>query len=100
MIKQLIIGDATHELASTRRILEGLSDEQMSWKPHDKSMTLVGLATHLINLLNWQIAILQYPAFDLATIPQRREALKKRADVLEDFDANIGKLIKLLDECD
>jgi len=100
MIKKLIVGDATHELAATRRILEGLSDEHMSWKPHDKSMTLGGLATHLINLLNWQIAIFQYPEFDLATVPQRREALKKRADVLEEFDANVGKLKKLLDKCD
>lgn len=79
MIKQLIVGNATHQLASTR-ILEGLSDEHMSWKPHDKSMTLGGLATHLINLRNWQIAIFQYLEFDLATVPQRRETLKKRAD--------------------
>ncbi|PFA14211.1 MULTISPECIES: DinB family protein [Bacillus cereus group] len=100
MIKQLIFGDATKELESTRRILERLPEEYMSWKPHDKSMTLEGLATHLINLLNWQIAIFQYPEFDLATVQQRRQPLKTRADILEEFDANVSKLGKLLDECD
>jgi len=100
MVKQLIIGDATNELATTRRVLERLPEEHMSWKPHEKSMTLGGLATHLINLLNWQIAIFQYPEFDLSTVPLRREPLNKRADVLGEFDANVGKFEKLLAECD
>ncbi|OBZ16374.1 DinB family protein [Bacillus sp. FJAT-26390] len=100
MVKQLIVGDATHELEITRRILERLPEEHMSWKPHEKSMTLGGLATHLINLLNWQIAIFQYLEFDLSTVPLRRKPLEKRADVLEEFDANVGKVEKLLTECD
>jgi uncharacterized damage-inducible protein DinB len=100
MVKQLIIGDATHELESTRRILERLPEEHMSWKPHEKSMTLGGLATHLINLLNWQIAIFQYLEFDLSSVPLRREPLAKRADILEEFDVNVSKVKKLLTECD
>ncbi|MCM3272814.1 DinB family protein [Paenibacillus elgii] len=100
MVKQLIVGDAMHELATTRRILERLPDEHMTWKPHVKSMTLGGLSTHLINLLNWQVAIFLYPEFDLATVPHRREALERREDVLEEFDTNVVKLEKLLAECD
>jgi uncharacterized damage-inducible protein DinB len=100
MVKQLIVGDAMSELATTRRVLERLPEEHMSWKPHEKSMTLGGLATHLINLMNWQIVILQQREFDLSTVPQRREPLDKRADVLEEFDANVGKFEKLLAECD
>ena len=52
MVKQLIVGDAMNELATTRRILERLSEEHMLWRPHEKSMPLGELATHLINLLN------------------------------------------------
>lgn len=100
MVKQLIVGDAMQELATTRRILERLPEEHMTWKPHVKSMTLGGLATHLINLLNWQVAIFLYPEFDLSTVPLRREALESREDVLEEFDANVVKLEKLLTECD
>ncbi|SFE12963.1 DinB family protein [Paenibacillus algorifonticola] len=100
MVKQLIIGDAKHELTNTRRILECLPEEYMTWKPHEKSMTMGGLATHLVNLLNWQIAIFLYPEFDLSTVPIRREALERREDVLEEFDTNVVKLEKLLAECD
>lgn len=100
MVKQLIIGDAMNELNSTRRILEQLPEEHMAWKPHDKSMTLGGLTTHLINVLNWQIAIFLYPEFDLASVPNRRIALERRGDVLEEFDTNVAKLEKLISECD
>jgi len=100
MVKQLILGDAKHELTATRRILERLPEANLTWKPHAKSMTLGGLATHLINLLNWQIAIFQYPEFDLSTVPFRREALDRREDVLEEFDANVAKLEQLLADCD
>ncbi|MBA2936961.1 DinB family protein [Paenibacillus sp. CGMCC 1.16610] len=100
MMKRLIVGDFMHELATTRRILERLPEEQMAWKPHVKSMTLSGLATHLINLLNWQVAIFLYPEFDLSTVPLRREPLERRDDMLEEFDANVVKLENLLAECD
>ncbi|WP_336785479.1 DinB family protein [Paenibacillus sp. MMO-177] len=100
MMKQLIVGDAEHELTNTRRILERLPDEHMAWKPHEKSMTLGGLATHLINLLNWQAAILLSPELDMSTVSGRREALQKREDVLAEYDANAAKIIGLIAECD
>lgn len=100
MLKHLIVGDAMHELANTRLILERLPQEHMSWKPHVKSMTLSGLATHLINLLNWQAAIFLYPEFDLSTSSLRREALERCEDILKEFDANVVKIEKLLAECD
>lgn len=100
MVKHLIIGDVAQEMASTRRILERIPDEHLSWRPHEKSMTLGGLATHLINLLNWQIAIFQYSEFDLSTVPFKREALAKGTDMLEEFDTNVSRLDKLISECD
>lgn len=100
MEKQLIIGDALNELAMTRRILTLLPEEKMTWRPHIKSMTLGGLATHLVNLLNWQMAILLYLELDLSTMPRQREALEKCEDLLQEFDANVAKLEKLLAESD
>lgn len=100
MEKQLIIGDALNELAMTRRVLTSLPDEKLTWRPHTKSMTLGGLATHLVNLLNWQMAILLYLELDLSTMPRQREALEKCEDLLQEFDANVAKLEKLLSESD
>lgn len=99
-MKQLIVGDVMQELANTRRLLERLPEEHLNWKPHDKSMTLGGLATHLVNLLNWQIGILQYAEFDLAAVPKRRDALASRSELLEEFNANVAKVNRLIAECE
>lgn len=48
MVKALIIGDVLQELAGTRRILEKLPQEHMTWKPHSKSMSLGGLVHILL----------------------------------------------------
>ena len=43
-IKDALLAEFDHEMATTRRLLERLPDEQLSWKPHEKSMSLGGLA--------------------------------------------------------
>lgn len=44
--------DLNLELVSTRRILEAVPDEHWSWKPHEKSMSLGGIANHLLDALH------------------------------------------------
>lgn len=68
-LKQLTLGDLQHELATTRRVLERVPDEHLSWKPHPKSWSLGALASHLANLLFWQTTMLQHDGFDLASAP-------------------------------
>ncbi|MEC0134334.1 MULTISPECIES: DinB family protein [Paenibacillus] len=96
MVKALIIGDVLQELAGTRRILEKLPQEHMTWKPHSKSMSLGGLATHLVNLLSWQSAILLYSEFDLATVAYRREALESPDAILQEFDLKAREIEELI----
>jgi len=38
------------EMASTRRMLEAVPQKEFGWKPHEKSMSLGRLATHLAEL--------------------------------------------------
>ena len=52
-IKEGLLADFDHEMGTTRKLLERLPDDKLSWKPHEKSMTLGGLATHLGNIPNW-----------------------------------------------
>lgn len=98
MVKELIVGDVLQELAGTRRMLENVPQEHMTWKPHDKSMSLGGLATHVVNLLGWQSAILLHAEFDLASAPPRREALESPAAVLQEFDTRAREIEKILTE--
>src|SRR6185503_7908420 len=57
-LKDGLLVEFDHEIGTTRKLLERLPDDKLAWKPHDKSMSLGGLATHLSNLPNWGAIIL------------------------------------------
>ena len=41
-IKDALLPEFDHEMATTRRVLERVPDMEFGWKPHEKSMTLGG----------------------------------------------------------
>lgn len=41
------------EMEATRRVLERVPTDRLDWKPHEKSMTLGRLATHVADLGRW-----------------------------------------------
>src|SRR5947207_10001635 len=44
-LKDTLLSEFDHEMGTTRRLLERLPDGELVWKPHEKSMTIGGLAT-------------------------------------------------------
>jgi uncharacterized damage-inducible protein DinB len=46
-IADALIGELEQEAATTRRVLERVPADKLSWKPHDKSMSLGQLALHI-----------------------------------------------------
>jgi len=84
--------DLEQELDSTRRLLATLPDEHFGWKPHEKSWALGELATHVTNLVRWQLAILQHDEFDMAATPPPRGSLPGRDALLAEFDASAAAL--------
>ena len=99
-IKDGILAEYDHEMATTRKLLERLPDDKLAWKPHDKSMTLGGLATHVSNLPNWGATILNDLSFDLADAPPNLEAKASRADILAAFDDSRARTRAALDRSD
>src|SRR5262252_8745912 len=86
-IKDGLLADFDHEMGTTRRLLERLPDDRLGWKPHPRSMTLGGLATHLSTIPQWGNTILDATAFDLAEAPPNAAEKTSRADILASFDA-------------
>ena len=84
-INQTILPEFDHEMANTRKSLERVPDNKLSFKPHQKSMALGALATHLATINQWTEAILGMDSFDVSTAPPTPE-LKSRAEILAAFD--------------
>jgi uncharacterized damage-inducible protein DinB len=99
-IKDALLAEYDHEMATTRRLLERIPDERLAWTPHEKSMSLGGLSTHLSNIPTWAGAILNDTSFDLAGAPPNLEAKASRAAVLDAFDANTSKTRAWMDRTD
>src|SRR6185369_11381367 len=85
-IKDGLLAEYDHEMGTTRKLLERLPDDRFSWKPHEKSMTLGGLSTHLANLPYWGDLILNRPLFDIAEAPPNLQPKESRAEGLACFD--------------
>jgi uncharacterized damage-inducible protein DinB len=98
-LRQVALGDFEHELRTTRRVLERVPDEHLGWKPHPKSMSLGELATHIANLIRWQIITVQQSEFDVASIPPIGGATS-RDEVLKSFDDHAATLQEALSTMD
>jgi uncharacterized damage-inducible protein DinB len=87
-------------MKNTRRVLERVPDDRLSWQPHPKSMSMGRLATHLAELANWGGTILGGDSFDIA--PPGGQGYKPRTaesrqEILDLFDANVAATRALLE---
>ena len=85
-----LLAEFDHEMSVTRRMLERVPDASFAWKPHEKSFSLGGLATHLAQLPRWGSHILANDFYDLASSGPRTPTLPAVVDVLATFDTHIG----------
>lgn len=85
-MKDAFLVEFDHEMATTRKLLDRLPEPRFDWKPHVKSMSLGGLATHLANLPQWSGPILKERSFNMADAPPNPQPFTSRADVLRHFD--------------
>jgi uncharacterized damage-inducible protein DinB len=87
-------------MGTTRRLLERLPDDKLAWRPHDKSMSLGGLATHLSQIASWGGTILNDPSFDLAGAPPNVAEQTSRAAILASFDDTRARTRAWMDKTD
>jgi uncharacterized damage-inducible protein DinB len=99
-IKEGLLMEFDHEMATTRKLLERLPDDKLSWKPHPKSMSLGDVATHLGHIPEWAGSILNDRSFELGESPTRIDARTSRAEILAAFDQAAAKARPWLDRTD
>jgi len=99
-IKDGLLADYDHEMGTTRRLLERVPDDKLGWKPHDKSMSLGALATHLCRIPQWAGTILNEPFFDLSEAPPAGPEETSRAALLALFDDTRARTRAWMDKTD
>jgi uncharacterized damage-inducible protein DinB len=99
-IKDALLADYDHEMGTTRRLLERVPDDKLTWKPHERSMSLGGLATHVSRIPSWGVTILNDPSFDLIEAPPTGAELTSKAAILACFDETRARTRACMDKID
>lgn len=87
-----ILPEFEMEMANTRKTLERIPSDKFDYKPHGKSMTMIGLATHITNMIGWGTTTLTQDEFDVqppGAPPYKEEPASSVANLLEKFDQGI-----------
>ena len=95
-IAEAFAAEFRRESATTRTFLERFPDEHSDWKPHDKSMSLQKLASHLVDVPNWEATILDTDDFDFATSDYQLPDWRTRTDLLEGHQASSARFLAVL----
>ena len=91
----LLFSDLEGELKTTRRILERVPDGKEDWRPHDKSMTLGALSSHIAQLPSYGIMIMTTDEFDGSKMA--RFSAANTAERLKKFDEGSAELRRLFE---
>jgi len=80
------------EAANTRRMLERVPEEHFDWKPHEKSMSLALLATHIAQTPEWGVAILEQDELVINIEEYVPPVATTHAELMQMFDKNVAAL--------
>src|ERR1700739_4557459 len=97
MIKDNLIMELKAESESTVKMLEKVPLDNPSWKPHEKSMTIGRLATHVADNLLWVPRIVLHDSFDFATASFKPHVAASTEELLSIFKERLHEAIKVLD---
>jgi uncharacterized damage-inducible protein DinB len=86
--RDVLIPEFEHEMKNTRRTLERVPEDKLSWKPHDKSMSLGHLARHVAEIPSWAAPTIEQDELNMAGYKPPAEP-KTRQEILDIFDANV-----------
>jgi len=92
-MNQALLGEFDHEMANTRKTLERVPEDKFGWKPHEKSMSLSRLASHLAEIPGWTVNTIDSESLDLAppgAPPYQPTTPGSRKEILDLFDKNVA----------
>ena len=96
-LNKALIAELKHEATNTRKMLERVPEDKFSWKPHEKSMTLQRIATHLAEIPTWVTNAVKNDELDFATWVRKPSAISNTKELVEHFDKTIAEAVETLE---
>lgn len=96
-INKSIIAELKHESATTRKTLQRVPADMFGWQPHLKSMSLRRLASHLTDIHQWPVIMINETEFDFLKGGFQQGSYDTVEALLQDFDITLSKSIQVLE---
>jgi uncharacterized damage-inducible protein DinB len=96
MMRDALLPEFDHEMSTTRRLLERVPEDKLSWQPHPKSMTLGRLATHIAEIPRWAQTIMKDSVFEMDPGSYVPKTVTSRAELLKTFDDYVASARALI----
>ncbi len=90
-IAESFLPELEHEAATTRRVLERVPEDQLSWKPHEKSMSLGRLATHTAMVTGDVADFISPEEMKLTPESMKPVALGSIQEILDAADSSVAR---------
>ncbi len=97
-VKDAFIAELKHESSLTKKMLERVPLDKAGWKPHEKSMTLGRLATHIAENFRWISDIKNIDDFDFAANPFKSHTATSQEELINIFQTNLDSAINDLSQ--
>ena len=94
-VKELLIAEWERESANTKRMLQAIPEEKLSWKPHEKSKELGALAYHVAGIPERWAYILDHDVFD-PTVVKAQPQPDSKEGIVSMFESGSAALMELL----
>ena len=86
---QIFLKELQAESKTTRKILSIIPDDKYQWKPHEKSMTIEQLSTHIAELPTWVPMVLNTTELDFATAAYEPKKISSNPALMELFEKSL-----------
>jgi uncharacterized damage-inducible protein DinB len=93
-----LLAEFKHEAANTRKILERVPDGKDDWAPHEKSMKVTALASHIAELNGWADVVISRDSLDFAKGEYIANQSANSEERLKFFDAQVAKSVAVLEK--
>jgi len=94
-LSEALLPEYDEEMKNTRKILERVPGDKFDYKPHERSMALGRLASHVAELPNWAAHTLQTDVLEIQA-GQAPYYAASTEQLLADFDKNVAEGRKMI----
>lgn len=87
----MLLKEMEEEAQTTRKMLERIPNDKFNWQPHEKSMTIKSLATHIAEIPAWVAMAINTDELDFAKTPYEPEDINNTGELLALLERSLAE---------